>query len=41
VRFDIAPESNPLNIYEADRGSYIVEYFDAGDRCYVTAFCRP
>ena len=41
MRFDIAPESNPLNIYEADRGSYIVEYFDAGDRCYVTAFCRP
>lgn len=41
VRFDIAPESDALNIYEADRGSYVVEYFDAHDRCYVTVFAGP
>ena len=41
MRFDIAPESDALNVHEADRGSYVVEYFDGDDRCYVTVFASP
>ena len=30
-----------LSIFDADDGSYVVEYFDADGRSYVTVFAGP
>ena len=30
-----------LSIFDADDGSYVVEYFDAGGRSYVTVLAGP
>ena len=34
-------EGGALNIFDADDGSYVVEYFDGEGRSYVTVFAGP
>jgi hypothetical protein len=34
-------EPDALNIFDAESGSCVVEYFDAGGRSYVAVFAGP